>query len=404
MRVLIILSALGAGGAERVVSLLCREWVDRGRDVAIVTFASPGAQSYHALHPQIRVIHLGVDSPPFSKFSGLFRNLIRVPKLRKVLRREAPDLVISFLTKINVLTLLACRGLDIPAVVCERNNPLRQGAHPLWWKLHEWLRRGMLVLQTHASFEALALRNSGPIRIIPNPLQLGPARARADMRTIVAVGRLVPQKGFDILLRAFSRIADQYPDWSLAIWGDGPEREHLLRERDSLGLDGRVTFPGVSDRPGGWIESGSLFVLASRYEGFPNALVEAMAAGFPVVSFDCAWGPGEIVEHGRDGLLVPAEDEISLARALAELISDPQKRRLLGRAARRNVGRFSTDRVFAQWEELIATALTAQPKATLPASLKINGFTGAAAAKGMKIRPASTTPVPVRAPSKSSGS
>jgi glycosyltransferase involved in cell wall biosynthesis len=333
--------------------LLCRQWAEAGHEIAIIAFESVSAKPYYELHPSTKVIHLEAGYSPSSKVSGALRSALRVTRLRRLLKREAPDLVVSFLTKINVITLLASRGLDVPVIVCERNNPLRQEAHPLWWKLHERLRRGTLVLQTSASCAALIGHNAGAIRIIPNPIEIGPDRASAHARTIVAVGRLVPQKGFDILLGAFARIADDHPDWTLTIWGDGPEREKLIQQRDSLGLEARVAFPGVSDRPRGWIASGSVFALASRYEGFPNVLVEAMAAGFPVVSFDCAWGPGEIIEHGQDGLLVPAEDEVSLARALAELVSDPEKRQRLGQTAARNVKRFSTERVFAQWNELI---------------------------------------------------
>jgi len=360
VRIVIVLSALGAGGAERVVSLLCREWAQSGHEIALIAFDAADARSYHAFHPNIKTIHLGVDYRPSSRLSGAVRSLMRVIRLRRAVRREAPDVVVSFLTKINVLTLLACRGLDVPVIVCERNNPLRQDAHPLWWRLHERLRRGTLVLQTRASCAALAPHGRGATRIIPNPVQPGPDRANVDAHTIVAVGRLVPQKGFDILLRAFGRIADQHPDWSLTIWGDGPEKEELIRQRNALGLEGRVAFPGVSDRPGGWIESGSLFVLASRYEGFPNVLVEAMAAGFPVVSVDCPWGPGEIIEHGRDGLLVPSEDEGALANALAALVDDPAKRQRLGQMAACSVLRFSADRVVGQWNDLIESVATAK--------------------------------------------
>lgn len=355
MRIFIVLSAVGPGGAERVASLLGREWCRQGREVTLVSFDRCDARSYHALGPGVRVVHLKIANQPSSRISAAFRSVRRIVALRRLIRREAPDLVVSFLTKMNVLTLLACRGLRVPVVICERNNPLRQEAHPLWWSLHERLRkRATLVLQTRASLDAFAGRDLGRIRVIPNPLEPVAAIDRPESRTIVAVGRLVPQKGFDLLLRAFSRIADQRPDWSLLIWGEGPERERLTRDRDALGLKHRVSLPGVTVSPGAWMEVGSIFVLASRYEGFPNVLVEAMAAGFPVVSFDCPWGPAEIIEDGRDGLLVPVADEASLAHALKRLIDDPHLRSTLGDTARRNVQRFSAGRIFEQWEELIA--------------------------------------------------
>jgi glycosyltransferase involved in cell wall biosynthesis len=367
VRIVVILSALGAGGAERVVSLLAHEWAQRGHDIAIITFEAPDARSYHRLPANVRAISLGADDAPSSKWSALFRSLSRVARLRRAITAEKPDLVISFLTKINVLTMLACRGMDVPLIVCERNNPLRQGAHPLWWRLHEWLRRGVLVLQTEGSRAALARHSHGAICIIPNPVEPAAHRAAVERKTIVAVGRFVPQKGFDMLLRAFARIAALHPDWSLTIWGEGPERERLEQQRNALGLQERVSFPGLSDRPGGWVESGSVFLLSSLYEGFPNVLAEAMAAGFAVISFDCPWGPGEIIQHDRDGILVPAEDEGVLAAAMAELLADPGRRLQLGEAAARNIRRFSADSVFRQWDELIEGVTAAKQADREPA-------------------------------------
>lgn len=368
MRIVVILSALGAGGAERVVSLLAREWARRDHDIVIITFEAPDARSYHQLHPDVRAVSLGADSAPSSKWSALFRSLSRIARLRRAIEAEKPDLVISFLTKINVLTMLACRGMDVPLIVCERNNPLRQGAHPLWWKLHERLRRGVLVLQTQGSRTALAHHSHGAISIIPNPVEPAVHRAAVDRKTIVAVGRLVPQKGFDMLLRAFARIAALHPDWSLTIWGEGPERERLEQQRDALGLRDRVSFPGLTDRPGGWVESGSVFILSSRYEGFPNVLAEAMAAGFAVISFDCPWGPEEIIRHERDGLLVPAEEEGALADAMVDLFADPGRRLQLGEAATRNIRRFSADSVFRQWDDLIESVTAAKCSGREPVS------------------------------------
>src|SRR3546814_16985490 len=122
---------------------------------------------------------------------------------------------------------------------------------------------------------------------------------------MAAVGRLVSQKGFDRLLDAFSRIATDHPDWTLVIWGEGPDRAALEEQRRRLGLDGRVEMPGVSKQPGGWIEQSDLFILSSRFEGWGLVLGEAMAAGLTVISFDCEWGPAEMIEQEKSGILVP---------------------------------------------------------------------------------------------------
>ena len=133
--------------------------------------------------------------------------------------------------------------------------------------------------------------------IIPNPVDL-PAewRERRGSQLLVAVGRLETVKGFDLLLQAFSSIAPSFPDWNLVIWGEGRERAALEQLRNRLGLQNRVELPGVTEQPGMWIETADVFVLSSHYEGWPNALIEAMASGLPVVSYDCQWGPREMIQ------------------------------------------------------------------------------------------------------------
>jgi glycosyltransferase involved in cell wall biosynthesis len=143
------------------------------------------------------------------------------------------------------------------------------------------------------------------------------------------MGRLHPQKGFDLLLEAFSRIKDQYPDWSLTILGDGPLREQIESLRDELGLKGRVHLPGAVKNPHQVLKQAELFVLSSRREGFSLALLDAMSYGLPVVAFDCRSGPREIIRDGVDGVLVPPEDVGAMAEALGRLMSDESERNRL---------------------------------------------------------------------------
>jgi glycosyltransferase involved in cell wall biosynthesis len=198
-------------------------------------------------------------------------------------------------------------------------------------------------------------------RVIPNPVDLTPtAIPRRDTRRVVAVGRLVHQKGFDLLLQAFARIAPTHPEWSLTIWGEGPERAALEALRAGLDLAGSVKLPGLTERPGQWVEAADMFVLSSRYESFGNVITEAMAAGLPVIAFDCPWGPGDILRDGEDGLLVPPEDVAALAAAMHRLIVDTDLRQRLGAAAAHNVRRFARDAIIAQWDALVAEATRAR--------------------------------------------
>jgi glycosyltransferase involved in cell wall biosynthesis len=172
-------------------------------------------------------------------------------------------------------------------------------------------------------------------------------------RRIVAVGRLSEEKGFHALIEAFRLVAPQYPDWTLTIFGEGDERGRLERLVQQSQLAARVHLPGWTEDVKGALLSGELFVLPSRYEGFPNALLEAMAVGLPCISFDCDSGPREIIRHGMDGLLVPAGDVRQLAEALASLMGDPSLRQKLGSEARNVVTRFSREAIYGQWDQLL---------------------------------------------------
>jgi glycosyltransferase involved in cell wall biosynthesis len=258
--------------------------------------------------------------------------------------------------------VLATRGLGLPVIVSERNNPERQRFRATW----RWLRARLygvaycVVTPSRGVLESFprAIRARG--RVIPNPVDLTPPRRRlTGTRRLVAVGRLVHQKGFDLLLRAFARIAPEHPEWTLTIWGEGDRRPPLEALRAELGLQEKVRLPGLTERPGQWVEEAEVFVLSSRFESFGNVVTEAMVAGLPVVAFDCPWGPGEILRDGDDGLLVPPEDVEALAAALRRLILDPDLRRRLGEAGARNVRRFRSDAIGAQWDALIGEAVAA---------------------------------------------
>src|SRR5262249_38216695 len=153
--------------------------------------------------------------------------------------------------------------------------------------------------------------------VIPNPFPLPGRVARLGQsksgRVIMAMGRLVHQKGFDLLLKAFSMVAAKHPEWSLAVLGEGPLRADLEAQTEELQLAGRVRWAGRIEDPFPTLCTADLFAFPSRFEGFGLALAEAMACGLPVVSFDCPEGPGEIIRHGVDGVLVPPEDVDALA-------------------------------------------------------------------------------------------
>jgi glycosyltransferase involved in cell wall biosynthesis len=279
--------------------------------------------------------------------------------LRTSLREERPDIVLSFLTKINALTLAATIGTKFPIAVSERNNPQRQTAHPLWnAALHLLYRRAAaIVCQTERAVDCLPQRVRHKAVVIANPIEPPPGLPSAPDSGppwhMAAVGRLTRQKGFDLLIPAFARASADHPDWHLDIWGEGPERGALQAMIYTNRLPARARLRGVSQIQGGWAEGASAFVLPSRYEGFPNALGEAMASGLPVIAFDCPFGPGEMIRDGVNGLLVPDGDTDALTQALARIMADAPLRLALGEQAAIAMHRLTPAIIIRQWVRLV---------------------------------------------------
>lgn len=355
-RVTFVLPGLGAGGSENVVSLLCNAFADRGWAVTLLAFVEPGTQPFYDPDGRIPVVALGL--PPNARV-GKLRGLIgRVRRLRAALRQVKPDLLISFLTRTNIVTLLA--RPSCPLIVSERNNAAQQRVGRVWAFLRRRLypRSSALVTMTEGAMKQFAGFVPPVTRVIPNHASLIPPPERRPGRgRLVAVGRLVAQKGFDLLIEAWSRIADRHPDWSLTIWGEGPDRDVLEAQRDRLGLSGRVHLPGLTERPGQWTEEADVFVLSSRFEGWGLVVGEAMAAGIPTVAFDCDFGPAEMIDHGRTGLLVPPGDAAALADTLDQMLGDDALRGKLGPAGQQAMKRFTPEAVVEHWIDLAGELL-----------------------------------------------
>ena len=355
-KICLVTEALGAGGAERVMSLLASRWVAAGWQVSICTFDCPHDPVYHALDDRVKLVRLGRAGEERQR--RLLYLGKRIVRLRAALRRERPQVTLSFLTKINVQTLLATWGTGLKIVACERNNPAMQSAHNVWNVLLGLLlaRADAFVVQTDRALRQVPRRARARAIVIPNPITRPATVVTDELKRpyrLVAVGRLTPQKGFDLLIDAFARVAARHSDWLLDLWGEGSERARLQTMIDAASLTGRMKLRGNSLQQGGWAQDASAFVLSSRWEGFPNALGEAMACGLPVIASDCAFGPREMIRHGYDGMLVGQDDVAALARAIDRVMGDEALRRTLGRNACLSAQRFAPEHVATQWDEMV---------------------------------------------------
>ena len=327
-RYVIFIPTLSQGGAERVISLLSGKMAADGLDVTILLYKDQ--EPFYTIAPGVKLTYV----PRESGTTNPLKNLLWMRKYY----RENADAVLSFLAPFNILTLLATLGGKQTVIVADRNDPRFV---PDKWpvrKLRDFLYRfadGVIVQTKHnqAYFSAAVQKKS---TIIYNPVDLGEKAGLAlgteKQKRIVSVGRLMPQKNQFMLLEAFARVHQTHPEYTLTICGEGPFRERLEEKIALLGLQGSVDLPGnvkdVHDR----IASAELFVLSSHYEGMPNALIEAMCLGLPVISTAVS-GATDLIKPGENGLLVNCGDTDALTEAMLQLLEDEAKRQAFGREA-----------------------------------------------------------------------
>ena len=344
MKIAFMVSSMNAGGAERVAATLSNAWVAQGHQVMLVSTYPVRGKSFYALDKAVRMVWLA--DLMGKRVRSVFGPVWKLLEMRRLLRNEQPDVVVSFLTNVNVMTLLATRGLGLPVVVCERTNPrYSHSAGRVLSVLRRWLypHASAVSVQTRATAADFGplLKNVHTLDILPNPLPpdlaaMPTASLQPDEHgrfRLVAMGRLQPNKQFDRLIAMFARVQADFPDWDLCIYGDGPARVDLEAQVRDLGLVGRVLLPGRTPLAWNALQKGSLFAMTSSVEGFPNALLEAMALGLPAVVYDCPSGPYEMTDGGRHAMLVSLNDEDGFVADLRALMADPAKRQSMGHEA-----------------------------------------------------------------------
>lgn len=350
-KILLYIDVMTRGGAQRVMANISDFLCKSGYKVLLLTDQPPkNPEIEYPINRNIRRIYL-----ENGKGNRIRRQVMRAVRLRRVLKREKPDIALSFLRGPNLRLLLCGLGLGAKTVVSVRSDPRMEYRGILLKGIAKFLFSCAdgVVFQTEeaALFFQKSVRTKAAI--IPNPVKdtyYQVCRADWNSQDIIAVGRLTEEKRPLLLLSAFARIANCFPQARLILYGKGDLQEQLEQEAAALKLGHRVLLPGeVEDVPQRLSQAG-IYVLCSDWEGMPNALMEAMATGLPVIATDCpCGGPRFLIRDQTQGILTKCGDEAGLAAALKTLLSDPELRRSMGEAARERAKAFHEDIVMNHW-------------------------------------------------------
>ena len=361
-----------AGGVERVLTLKANYFAKHfGYDITIVLTEGKDKPLFYPLSDKIKIINLDINFEELWTCSFAKKIIVYLKKQREYKRKLSdvlmsiqPDITISLLRReINFINDIPDGSRKIGELHVNRANYRNFEANEsnlvknLFAKF--WMHSLVAKLKKLDQFVVLTEedRSAWPelknICVIPDPLSFSPQRVSslADKR-VIAVGRYVYQKGFDLLLKAWAQVEKDFPDWELSIFGEG-DRTPYVKLMEGLGIHPENCHLETrsSDIENEYCHS-SLFVFSSRFEGFGMVLVEAMACGLPVVSFDCPCGPKDIVKDGEDGLLVESGSLSALANGLLSLMNDPERRLSMSKAAQKNAQRFKIEYVAQQWQQL----------------------------------------------------
>ena len=366
--------AYGMGGLVRTTVNTANHFAEQGHDVTLISFWRHKDEPFFDLHPGIelrslidlrdqaapgRVERWARNRPsvvlpegePFTKNVTLYGDHL----LRRTLRSLDADVLITTRPAYNLAA--AMWAPEHTLTIGQDHLNYTQHQPSLRWHMKQWYPRlDALVALTEADrkdYQRLLKNAPTTVRAIGNAVSAGPhPRSDQTQHVVVAAGRLTTQKRYDHLIRAFATVVEERPDWSLRIFGIGPEDHKLQALIERLGVEDHVTLMGITSDTEAEFAKGSIMAMSSRVEGFPMVILEAFACGVPVVSYNCPRGPGEMITNGHDGLVVKNDSPAALARGLRTLIDDDTLRTEMGANAVTTAAQHGIDLVAGRWEEL----------------------------------------------------
>lgn len=355
-KIAFVIGSLTSGGAERVISTLSNELIEEF-EVVIITFRK--SDPFYRLDAKIKVVscfdHI---NKPTSFFQSLKLNYAILNKVTAIVKKEQIDLIIGFITSANIIAALAAKRNRIPCLISERNNPLKNRITLFWRVLRKQIypKADHLIVQTNdVKHIFIKMLNSKRITVLPNPISSDLSKHRkpnvSREKIILSVGRLTSDKGHDIIIKAVNEL--NLSEWKVIFIGDGANKKKLNDLIKSYNLSHQIEILSDIKNIEDYYSKASIFVFASKTEGFPNVLLEAMHFGLPCISTDCDYGPADLITDGANGFLIPVDDQEKLIQKMDQLIKDDALQLSFSEQAKITTANYTSEKVALKWQALI---------------------------------------------------
>ncbi|WP_000850219.1 glycosyltransferase [Bacillus paranthracis] len=361
-KILILINTLQGGGAERVVQILSKKFVRMGMEVTIVTLEK--APIEYEFDTNIKIVHLKTGI--FNKGIGKFINIpLQALELIKVIKMEKPNSIISFLIRANLVNAFTRHyGMRYKLILSERTTATNlykekkmKNVYMVKLIKHLYRKADNIIAISNSVKDSLIEFgvNEEKIKVIYNPIdgKNGSVRkVKSDANRIITVGRLINSKDHINLLKAFVRVREKIPNATLEIVGKGELFDFIKEQISELGVSDSVQLTGWSSNPVENLRESDLFVLSSKFEGFGNVILEAMSVSLPIISTDC-YGPSEILDNGKYGVLVPIEDDKKLGDSIIRMLSLENEYKQYSEMSMKRINDFNIESISNQYLEVI---------------------------------------------------
>ena len=354
MKITFVTATLTSGGSERVMSIVANKMQERGYEVEIVCLNDQIV--FYPINEGIKITHVEVEA-----------GTKLLPKklwwFRKYIQQNKPDIVVAFMVSVYTVTLLALMGVDVPIISSVRNDPAYSNLRKKITRKLLLSRSTHVVVQTQNIKKYFSKKIQQMTTVIYNPVnekvfELQPVDKE---NRIISVGRFHPQKDQKMMIDAFAKIADEYKEWKLVIFGEGPLRNSLELRIQKYGLQERILLPGKTKDVFNELNKSKVFCFSSVYEGMSNALVEAICVGLPIVTTKVS-GTEEFIKDGENGFIVNIHDTDAMAIALEKVLGDESLRKQFAEKNKAQAIKFETNTIVNQWEDLVNSVVRLKVK------------------------------------------